>query len=470
MLRRWRSWLRWRGPSARVRVARLAAGLAARPRRTALTLLGPGIGVGVLVAALGWTATAEGQVRPGYDLTGATTVTVVDQPDTAGLAPGAVPPPSLPADTDARVARIAGVAAAGVWWRVGDGLRIVANPAANPAAAPAPPSGDAPTVPADQADQADSDGPVTPTDPVGPAVPAGPVGSAGSAALPGPGLTVFAASPGAVAAMAPELTAGVTLDQFAERRRLPVALLSEEAAVRLGIGPALLAAQPAVFVEGLPFTVIGVYRAVARAPETLHGLIVPTSTALERFGNPGPAGRETAKVLVATRPGAAGTVAGQLAAALRPEDPGQLAVSAPPDPYERRGPAPRRTGLLVALAVAGLCLAVGAVGLASAMLLAVVERTPEIGLLRAFGARPRQVGGRFLAEAAAVGTLAGLLGTGLGVLTVLGVALARDWTAVLPAWATLPAPLLGTAVGLLAGAHPALRAARTDPVRALRAR
>ncbi|MFI5528842.1 ABC transporter permease [Kitasatospora sp. NPDC051853] len=407
-----------RGPALRDLGAETLAGLLERPRRTLLTLLAPALGIGTLVAALGLTATADGQVRPGYDLTRATTVTAVDQPDATGLPPGAAPPTGLPADTEARVSRISGVTAAGVWWRVGDGVRIAANPAAE-----------------------------------GPA---------------GPGTTVFAASPGAVAAMAPELTAGVTLDQFPERRRLPVAMLSEETATRLGIGPGLVAAQPAVFLDGVPFTVIGLYRQVARAPETLHGLIVPAGTALERFGNPGPAGRESAKVLVATRPGAAGVVARQLPAALRPEAPDRLAVDAPPDPYERRGGAPRRTGLLVALTLAGACLAVGAVVTASAGLVAVGERAPETGLRRALGASRRAVGAQFLTEAATAGTLAGLAGTGLGVLTVLAVALARDWTAVLPAWAVLPAPLLGTALGLLAGAHPALRAARTDPVAALR--
>ncbi|GAA3054603.1 hypothetical protein GCM10020229_77920 [Kitasatospora albolonga] len=398
--------------------AETLAGLLERPRRTLLTLLAPALGTATLVAALGLTATADGQVRPGYDLTRATTVTAVDQPDATGLPPGAAPPTGLPPDTETRAARISGVTAAGVWWRVGDGIRIGTGPAAE--------------------------------------------------GLPGPGPTVFAASPGAVAAMAPELTAGVTLDQFPERRRLPVALLSEETAARLGIGPGLVAAQPAVFLDGLPFTVIGLYRQVTRAPETLHGLIVPAATALERFGNPGPAGRESAKVLVATRPGAAGVVARQLPAALRPEAPDRLAVDAPPDPYEHRGAAPRRTGLLVALALAGACLAVGAVVIASAGLLAVGERAAETGLRRSFGAGARQVGAQFLAEAATVGTLGGLAGTGLGVLAVLAVALVRDWTAVLPAWAVLPAPLLGTVLGLLAGAHPALRAARTEPVAALR--
>jgi putative ABC transport system permease protein len=68
----------------------------------------------------------------------------------------------------------------------------------------------------------------------------------------------------------------------------------------------------------------------------------------------------------------------------------------------------------------------------------------------------------------ALGTLGGLIGTCIGVGTVVIFAAAKDWTAVLNPAFTLPAPLIGSVVGLLAGAYPALRAARTSPLAALR--
>ncbi|TQF04111.1 ABC transporter permease [Kitasatospora acidiphila] len=282
---------------------------------------------------------------------------------------------------------------------------------------------------------------------------------------PGQGLTVLATTPGAVRAMAPRLTAGVALDPYMERTHQPVALLSAAAAGRLGV--TRLDAQPAVFIDGLPYTVVGIFDQVQREPGALLGVLIPSSTALDRFGDPGTTPDQAAQALVATRVGAAPVVARQLAVALRPDRPKAFAVTAPPDPHSLRDHVTTDlSGLFLALA--GICLLVGTVGIANTTLVAVLERTEEIGLRRALGARTRHVAAQFLAESTALGTLGGLIGTSLGVLTVLAVAAARDWTAVLSPATTLPAPLIGSLVGLLAGLYPSLRAARIDPLKALR--
>ena len=121
-------------------------------------------------------------------------------------------------------------------------------------------------------------------------------------------------------------------------------------------------------------------------------------------------------------------------------------------------------------ALGGISLAVGGVGILTIMTIAVAERTAEIGLLRALGARRRQILAVFLAEAmllAAVGGLAGL---------ALGFGLARLLHAIFPALpVTTPglyavlAELIAVSVGLAAGVAPASRASRLDPVEALRA-
>ncbi|MFJ5829702.1 ATP-binding cassette domain-containing protein [Streptomyces sp. NPDC093089] len=115
-----------------------------------------------------------------------------------------------------------------------------------------------------------------------------------------------------------------------------------------------------------------------------------------------------------------------------------------------------------------ICLFVGTVGIANTTLVAVLERTGEIGLRRALGARARHVAAQFLLESGTWGALGGLIGTALGILTVVPVALARSWTPVIDLGFVAAAPFLGLATGLLAGLYPAWRASRIQPVEALR--
>lgn len=76
--------------------------------------------------------------------------------------------------------------------------------------------------------------------------------------------------------------------------------------------------------------------------------------------------------------------------------------------------------------------------------------------------------GQFLAESAVLGTLGGLVGTSLGVLAVVGVAMTREWTPVIQPTTVMAAPVIGLVTGLLAGLYPAWRASRIQPVEALR--
>jgi putative ABC transport system permease protein len=120
----------------------------------------------------------------------------------------------------------------------------------------------------------------------------------------------------------------------------------------------------------------------------------------------------------------------------------------------------------VGLFITGLALFVGGIGIMNIMFVSVAERTREIGLRKALGARPRAILVQFLIEAALICLIGGLVGLGIAWGTTL---LVSKW---LPA--TVSIPVVGLALGvslatgLLAGFFPAWRAARMDPVDALR--
>ncbi len=113
-------------------------------------------------------------------------------------------------------------------------------------------------------------------------------------------------------------------------------------------------------------------------------------------------------------------------------------------------------------------LIVGGLVIMNIMLVAVAERTREIGIRKSLGARRRDILRQFLVEAATLSTLGALVGIALGVV----IAKIIEWKTPLPAdvapWSIVVATLLGTVVGIVSGVYPARRAASLDPIEALR--
>ncbi|MBI2317335.1 MAG: ABC transporter permease [Betaproteobacteria bacterium] len=120
-------------------------------------------------------------------------------------------------------------------------------------------------------------------------------------------------------------------------------------------------------------------------------------------------------------------------------------------------------------AIGGISLVVGGVGILTILTIAVAERTAEIGLLRAIGATQRRILLLFLGEAALLAAAGGAAGLALGWAIALALKIGLPALPVHTPWSyAVLAELVAVAVGLAAGVMPALRAARLDPVEALR--
>ena len=134
------------------------------------------------------------------------------------------------------------------------------------------------------------------------------------------------------------------------------------------------------------------------------------------------------------------------------------------------------TGILTAFlsSVAAIALVVGGIGIMNIMLVSVTERTREIGLRKAVGARKKDILSQFLTEAVALTVFGGIIGLIIGasfsfiISLVLSKVLNTDWSFVLPLEAVILAVGVAAIVGIVFGIYPARKAARLSPIEALR--
>jgi putative ABC transport system permease protein len=124
--------------------------------------------------------------------------------------------------------------------------------------------------------------------------------------------------------------------------------------------------------------------------------------------------------------------------------------------------------ILFGTALPAIGLVVGAMVIMNIMLVAVAERTREIGIRKALGAKRRDILSQFLVESATLSVMGAAIGIGLGIALAKIIAAVSPLPASVAPWSILLALVVGAGVGIVAGMYPASRAARLDPITALR--
>jgi putative ABC transport system permease protein len=240
----------------------------------------------------------------------------------------------------------------------------------------------------------------------------------------------------------------------------PTVVLGATAAERMGV--AQTDGTVAVWLGEEWFTVVGVLHPVPLAPELDSAALLGWPVAAEMLdfdGAPTTLYERSPESMVED-------VRAVLPATVNPSNPEEVTVSRPSDALAAQAAADETlTSLLLALG--GVALLVGGIGVANTMVIAVLERRSEIGLRRALGATRGHVRTQFLGESLLLAGLGGIGGALLGGVVTAVFATTRDWPPALPPWVLGGAAGATVLVGALAGAYPATRAARMSPTVAL---
>jgi putative ABC transport system permease protein len=172
-------------------------------------------------------------------------------------------------------------------------------------------------------------------------------------------------------------------------------------------------------------------------------------------------------VYVRTTPDEVDAVRDVLPATANPQAPTEVTVDRPSDALAARAATDDALTALL-LALGGVALLVGGIGIANVMVISVLERRREIGVRRALGASKRHIRVQFVTEAVLLAAVGGIAGVVLGAVITGGYAAVRGWTVAVPFGGLAAGVGLALLIGALAGLYPAGRAARLTPAEAVR--
>jgi putative ABC transport system permease protein len=233
-----------------------------------------------------------------------------------------------------------------------------------------------------------------------------------------------------------------------------------------------------VRIKKVPFTVLGVLSPKGQSPggqDQDDIILLPISTAKKKvLGVSQANARAVAAIMVQARgPMMMKEAETQIVALLRQRhrlQPGQeddFNVRNLSEVFAAQEDSARVMSILLG-AIASVSLVVGGIGIMNIMLVSVTERTREIGLRLAVGARARDILTQFLVEAVTLSLVGGLIGIALGLLASLLISYLAQWSTLISGGAILLAFAFSALVGVFFGYYPARKAAFLDPIEALR--
>jgi putative ABC transport system permease protein len=282
--------------------------------------------------------------------------------------------------------------------------------------------------------------------------------------------TIVGTSPAYAEVRAYDLWQGTFLTDPSVALGLRVAVLGATTAETLGLDGDDLGTE--IRIAGLPFTVIGILQPKGGSgfQDPDDQVMVPIATVQTYFDGSDSVrtiGVSVASADVMDTTNAAITALLRERHELAPADDADFSVF---DQTQLLEAASSITGTLVLLlgGIASISLVVGGIGIMNIMLVSVRERTREIGIRKAIGARGRDILAQFLVEALTLSLLGGLIGIAVGLAVSAAIASLAGWAFAVDPATIVVAVVFSLAVGVVFGVWPARQAARLDPISALR--